>query len=359
MTTTRRRKIKHAVQNVIVLLLTFVMAFSLLPAVAAFPEESSGQTEEIKSEYFYNQLNERAKAIYDKLLGEFTGVQKEEYYSGTKIIDLMDLQTKEGKKVIDQEDVEAYISGNKDIFNDFAAAKDALDLDHSELWYLDSGYLTFQVTKEGNDYHVLIGPGRGETYLLAGQEIEDLKTKIAETDEAIEQITAEARRALEEAEKQAETGFSEQDKTATLITSVHDQIIKKIHYRYETECRTVNGVANANAKYIRTIYGVVTHEGVCEAYARTLQVCLKKLGVECVLIHGVQTKGTPEDHMWNAVNIPENNEDHWYVVDATWDDPANTGVRQDMFRQVILNSSIRPLKQQPIQELLFTAAMTD
>ena len=321
MTITKRRQIKHKVQNFLVLVLSVVMVLSLLPAAVAFPEESAVQTEEASSEYFYNQLNERGKAIYDKLLEAFTGEEKETYYSGTKIIDLMNLRDKNGNEVIGQKEVEAYKKGNKDIFNDFAAAKDALDLDHSELWYLDSGYFTFQVTEENSTYHVLVGPGRGDTYLLAGKEITDLKDKIAETDKAVDAITAEARRALEEAEKQAGTEFSEQDKKATLITSVHDQIIKKIHYRYETECRTVDGTANANARYIRTLYGIVTHEGVCEAYARTLQVCLKKLGVECVLIHGVQTKGTPEDHMWNAVNIPENGKDHWYVVDATWDDP--------------------------------------
>ena len=49
-----------------------------------------------------------------------------------------------------------------------------------------------------------------------------------------------------------------------------------------------------------------------------MQFVLNKLGIPCVLIHGLQTSGTPEAHMWNAVRIGE----EWYVVDATWDDPV-------------------------------------
>ncbi len=273
----------------------------------------------IASDYFYKQLNDRAKAIYTKLLTEFE--KGEEYYDGTRFIDLIDVKysedAAEGKtgSIITEDDINNYKAGNKDIFNDFCAAKDALDLDHSELWWIDSGYLSFQVTQEDGQYHVLIGPGRGKTYLLAGGTIDGLPAKIADTNSAVDAIVNEAVRALNEAEEKAETRFSDQDRAAFLTSSAHDQIVKKIHYRYETECRT------GSAPYIRTLYGIVTHEGVCEAYARTLQVCLTKLGVQCVLVHGVQTKGTPEDHMWNAVNIPEGEEDHWYVVDATWDDP--------------------------------------
>ncbi len=300
------------------ILLSVALVLPLLPT-STYSADNSYKAEEIRSDYFYDQLNERAQAIYDKLLDEFSN-KKEDYYSGTKIIDLMGLK-KGDKEVISKEDVDAYVnSGNKDIFNDFCAAKDALDLDHSELWYIDSGYLTFQVTKD-DSYHVLIGPGRGETYLLAGTKIDNVDKMTEDVNKAIDSITAEALKTLNDAEDRAGQVFSDQDRKAALITSVHDQIVRKIHYRYETECREINGVPHANAKYIRTIYGIVTHEGVCEAYARTLQVCLTKLGIECVLIHGVQSKGTPEDHMWNAVNIPEGEEDHWYVVDATWDDP--------------------------------------
>ena len=317
MKTAKNRSVKHIKRNVIALLLSVIMVFPMLPIGKAVGG-SDYQAKKIASDYFYNQLNERAKAIYDKLLSEFTGADKEKYYGGTEFIDLMNLETKDKKVVIGTSDVEAYIkNGNKDIFNDFTAAKDALDLDHSELWYIDSGYLSFRVTQKDGDYHVLIGPGRGDTYLLAGTALDNVKSRAEATEKVIDEIVNNAVDSLNEAQNVAGSKFSEQDQKAALVTSVHDQVVKRIHYRYETECRN----KGENAKYIRTIYGAVTHEGVCEAYARTLQVCLTKLGVECVLVHGIQDKGTPEDHMWNVVNIPENGENKWYAVDATWDDP--------------------------------------
>ena len=288
----------------------------VLGAVTAFaPAKAAYEPVPADSDYFYSQLGTRARAIYDKLLGEFTGDDRELYYEGTRSIDLMGLTAKGGgQPLITDEDAVAYSKGNKDIFNDFCAAKDALDLDHSELWYIDSGYLSFRVTHGNDGYHVLVGPGRGATYLLGGRTISDVAKKDAALDEAVTAICEEALKSLNSADPDG--SYSETDRTAALVTSVHDQVTRKIHYRYEIECHDAD-----NAKYIRTLYGIVTHEGVCEAYARTMQVCLTRLGIECVLVHGLQTDGTPEDHMWNAVNISSRGLDHWYAVDATWDDP--------------------------------------
>ena len=288
-------------RRILSLLLSLVLAFSLLPAGAMAAD--TYDAEGIESKYFYEQLSDRQKAIYDELLDAFTGQKDsgftiDDSYAGTTSIDLMDVDG------IGEADVEAYIRGNKDIFNDFCAAKDALDLDHSELWWIDSGYLSFRVTKEDGSYHILVGPGRGDT----GQEIKDAKDMDVKVQARINEIVQKAK---EEAKE-----YNGAERTAALVRSVHNQIVESISYRYETEC------TEGNEKYIRTIYALLTHEGVCESYARAMQVCLTRLGVECVLIHGVQTKGTPEDHMWNAVKIEDNGETHWYAVDATWDDPV-------------------------------------
>ncbi len=304
------------------IILALVLTASLLPVATG---ARAGYTPApVSSHYFYDQLGVRAKAIYDKLLSEFTGSGKADYYAGTKSIDLMGLKSPSGAVLVTGADVDAYVAGDKALFNDFSAAKDALDLDHSELWYIDSGYLSFRVARGGDGYHVLVGPGRGPTYLLGGQTIEDVAEKDAEVRAAIDAICDNAVKSLNEAMKQG--SYSEADKAAALVSSVHDQVTAGIHYRYEIECHDP-----ANAKYIRTLYGMVTHEGVCEAYARTVQVCLTQLGVECVLVHGLQTKGTPEDHMWNEVKIGQG----WYAVDATWDDPLvadYTGKRDLTFK---------------------------
>ncbi len=304
-------------KRLIGLFLALLTVLTVMPARLVPPAEAAGSFEPkaIESNYFYGQLNDRAKAIYTKLYDEFSGSRKADYYEGKKSIDLIGLSY--GEKSINEAEVAEYIKGNKDLFNDFCAAKDALDLDHSELWWIDSGYLTFRVTQDTEKklyggYHVLIGPGRGETYLLGGGEIDGLSGKIAAVDSAVGAIVAKAKTDANV------SGYSDADKKAALVRSVHNQIVESITYRYEIECSQ-----DDYAKYIRTLYASVTHEGVCEAYARMLQVCLTKLGVPCVLIHGLQTKGTPEDHMWNGVRIDDGDTQRWYAVDATWDDPLS------------------------------------
>ena len=276
-------------RKILSLLLTLAMAFSLLPANALAAEVTAADNEAVG--YFYKQLNPQAQKIYEAL-------SEMDFKSGTEDLAL--------SEVVGQDPVNNYIDkGDRTLPNDFAAAKDAYDLDHSEIWYLDSSYLSLRPTKEsGGTNEVWAGVGRADNYHLGGTLIEDVATKQTALDAVIDDIIAKANEA-------GENALSDSDKTAAMVTAVHDEITKRISYRYETDCK------NGNAPYVRTIYALVTHEGVCEAYARSMQVILTKLNIPCVLIHGMQTSGTPEDHMWNAVKI----DGTWYMVDATWDDP--------------------------------------
>lgn len=51
---------------------------------------------------------------------------------------------------------------------------------------------------------------------------------------------------------------------------------------------------------------------VCESYAKALKVLCDKLGIPCVLVDGA-------DHMWNYVQMED---EKWYAVDVTWNDPT-------------------------------------
>jgi len=67
---------------------------------------------------------------------------------------------------------------------------------------------------------------------------------------------------------------------------------------------------------------------VCEGYARAFKVLCDKSDIPCVLAVGYakSTKnGTGEDHMWNEVQM-DNNE--WYAVDVTWNDPLDSENRK-------------------------------
>lgn len=65
---------------------------------------------------------------------------------------------------------------------------------------------------------------------------------------------------------------------------------------------------------------------VCEGYARAMKILCDKSGIPCILAVGDaidHVGGTPEAHMWNEVQM---NDDNWYAVDVTWNDPTIGGV---------------------------------
>ncbi len=62
---------------------------------------------------------------------------------------------------------------------------------------------------------------------------------------------------------------------------------------------------------------------VCEAYANAFKILCDRLDIPCVTVNGyaVNSVGSMESHMWNAVYV----NDQWYGVDVTWDDPVVIG----------------------------------
>ena len=250
--------------------------------------------------WFRSQLTDQGKAIYDAMQEMYTAGMMED---GASSYDLL------GNGVVEEAAVIAYLKGNRTLFNDFAAAKDAFDLEHPEAWYVDSSDLSFLVTSGADGaLHAYIGPGRTEDYYVGGVKkaggtpeaaAAGVRSMSAELKDAVDRIAAGARR-----ERSA----------AGMVRYAHDRITHSISYRHETDCSA------ENAGYIRTAYALVTHEGVCEGYARSFQYVMNELGIPCVLIHGVQTSGEPEAHMWCAVWLADAGA--WYVVDPTWDDPV-------------------------------------
>lgn len=67
-----------------------------------------------------------------------------------------------------------------------------------------------------------------------------------------------------------------------------------------------------------TAYGLLLDgRGICEGYARAMQILLDRVGIKNYLITGYATSdGKGGKHMWNVVTIDGKN----YHLDATWDD---------------------------------------
>ena len=286
-------------------LLSLFLILALLLPLLAFPTSAAADP---AGRWFSSQLTTQGKAIYDALVRMYDSGMMEDGRTGFDLAGSGVSGAADQYAVVSQDVIEAYRNGNRTLFNDFAAAKDAFDLEHPDAWYVDSSYLTLRVTKDGSGaLHAYMGAGRANYYHLDGETIADVDARDAALNAAVKTIVDGAR-AISRGDLSAE------DYAARQVQYVHDAVTHAISYRYEIDCSSADA-----AKYIRTVYALVTHEGVCESYSRSMQLILGKLGIPCVLIHGMQTAGgDPEPHMWNAVQIGGK----WYAVDATWDDPV-------------------------------------
>lgn len=255
------------------------------------PEDIGLYTEPVREEeivsdyYFYNQLTENGKIIYNTIEGNLDNMKSGEYTInfGTKFNE--SLQTEEGKAQLKV---------------DFQAAWDALALDNPKIFFIDVTklYLTIESTTIGADTTctAYIGPEDGENYLIDGIKSEDID-EYEQTLEAIRSnVVANATGSDYEKAKQ-----------------VHDALVDEISYD-ETLSRT----------HTHDIYGALVEKSVvCEGYAKAYKYLLDGLGIPCVLVsgQGTNSKGETEEHIWNYVFL----EGKWYAVDVTWDDPIITG----------------------------------
>jgi hypothetical protein len=95
--------------------------------------------------------------------------------------------------------------------------------------------------------------------------------------------------------------------------ALYDYIIT--HSRYDQQ-NYENGTIPAES---HTAYGIFKHGvGVCDGYARALQVLLNVAGIECLEVVGGVIGTEDEGHAWNIANI----DGVYYHFDATLDDPV-------------------------------------
>ena len=91
---------------------------------------------------------------------------------------------------------------------------------------------------------------------------------------------------------------------------VHDYLLD--HLEYDRNVDTID--FDNNDPDIYTVYGALVNGlTVCEGYARSFQMLMNGLGIDCV---GVMGESSDQMHIWNSVKLGDN----WYNVDATWND---------------------------------------
>lgn len=229
--------------------------------------------------FFYDQLDDNEKQMYSNIENNINSLK-----NGYRTFDI--LETKQN------------------VQNSFQTAWDALCLDKPELFYIKTSnvVLLTQTTTTlfgGTTYKYSLTPTEGGSYFVDSWKSEE------EVDAAIKKIKNETDVILNNAKLQSNR--------YNTIKYVHDRIIDMCEYDQN------RGINDSN------IYGVfVDHTAVCEGYAEAFKYMMDKLQIPCVVVYGngVNSSGNSEFHAWNEVMLDNNK---WYAVDCTWDDPIMIG----------------------------------
>ena len=251
--------------------------------------ELASQTNSSHYKYYYEQLDENGKLIYNVLENNIDNLKTDNY--------VMDFSTRFNELLNKS-------SGKHELNLSFQSALDAFFYDHPEIFYIDLTKISLAINYTSfagkTTYKVSLEPRDDcKNYLLDG-----FNSK-AEVDLAIEKI--------ENVKNNTINLLSSESTDYNKALTVHDALVKLLEY--DTE------VSNSNT---RNVYGaLVDNKVVCEGYAKSYKYILDSLGIDCILISGKATNssGETEDHMWNYIKL----DNSWYGVDVTWDDPIIIG----------------------------------
>ena len=232
--------------------------------------------------FYYEQLDEHAKIIYDELNANLDKL-KTGTYSAEFGLTFNDLLHQE--------------NGSETLRNSFQLAINAITFDNPDLFYLDVTklfLLTETTTRAFSKKHeVTIGPN-DQSYLSDSFPTEEY---VNEAIDNIEQI------------KNDLVAQCDGKITVEQIKIVHDYLIDNTEY---------DASAGEN---IYNVYGtLVNKKSVCEGYARSFKYIMDELNIPCIIACGIgkNSSGAAESHAWNYVQVDE----QWYAIDVTWDDPV-------------------------------------
>ena len=252
-------------------------------------QEQNRQEKIINAEkFYYNQLDEYGKIIYEKLFFNMENLKTGTYtaHYDTTFDDLLHQE-----------------NGSDILNNSFQLAINALTFDNPELFYIDITKINLitEITTRAfsTTYRISIG-GNGKSYL-------------ADEFPTVESVYA-ATTVIDTAKDDIIALTKENDVENLKI--VHDYLIDNTEYDTDIEDGATRNSYN--------IYGVlIGRKAVCEGYARTYKAIMDDLGIPCIIACGIgkNNSGETESHAWNYVYVNEN----WYAIDVTWDDPIIIG----------------------------------
>lgn len=238
------------------------------------------------NKYYYNQLDNTAKLIYDAIESNLSNMTSGNYEIklSSQIADVL---------------YEDY--GENKLDTSFQSAWDALMLDRVDTFFIDVTKINLKMRKttygKKVTYALSIAPADSNGYLANGLEsrkkVHSILNEIKETrDNIVKSLNG--------------IDYNK-------IMHAHDWIINNLQYEQNI---TNNNVYN--------LYGaLIEKSAVCEGYAEALKYILDEVDIPCVLVSGTATnsEGKTERHEWNYVQLYGK----WYAIDSTWDDPVVKG----------------------------------
>lgn len=249
------------------------------------------------SKYYYNQLDDNAKVIYDNIIGLMaSGTNSFTVSAGVVFPEYADKNLSEimsgGNITVSSSTIRPAVSAAK--------------YDNPRLYWTD---FSTSMGLEGYPNQ----PVSSATMTITMNLIAGIPMN-ATGDVAIESVIASA---IDNGDLVV-TGTMLQK-----VKGIHDYLTHKLSYASDAlATETSTSIPN---HLIRSTYTAFTGDQVvCEGYAKAFKYLCDKYGIPCVMVAGV-AKNSPsspgEGHLWNRVLV----DDKWYTVDVTWDDPVGSG----------------------------------
>lgn len=249
-------------------------------------------TIEKSDNYYYNQLNDKSKQLY-QAINEMKN--QNILKRGNGYYDLI------ANNVLTENEVKKYEQNTDQILKDFGAARDAFYLDNPDIFYVDFDKLSISFYRHGQNYLARIDSGREASFyndeITNEEQINELQAKL---DNSIKNYLSNLDNLQEE----------------TIVKEINNRLIDNVEYSFDA-----NGIDIQKANIRTVLGGLVYKYAVCEGYSRAFKLLMDAINIRTVQVIGyvMNNNDVIEPHSWNYVQL----DNKWYLVDPTFNDSNN------------------------------------
>lgn len=244
------------------------------------------QWEKYNSYFFYNQLTENEKKLYDLLNAQcLSYLNREEKITGKQEIDSSTYYYMPRISTIGLNLSKEQIDRTVKFFH----------YENPQYFFLNNGILS---TPDYSEVCLCIYPlfAAGSERIKARNEISSLADSWAPTIEA-------------------------QSTDAGKVKAIHDLVTSHVTYNSALYDSNFKNDDNEYSQSLYSVMGWSEKKSVCAGYSMAMAFLCNKYGIDTVCV-------TSDFHQWNLVRIGS----QWYILDATWDDAdGNQGYERFYF----------------------------